>query len=230
MSLLDIRRQFVESSGRVDLVVDTVNYADRGANWFIQAGQRYLDRKLETGNARARYFGKLAYGTNTMKMPKARVIEKVIRAYPETKTELYKDNCPSLFVNDQLGVPKSYIPLTIRPAVGTVLDLIPGNEATISWSDITFHGLLFNINAEIDYGIEVDGLFYSPDLLMDTDRSFWTEEHPEILVASSFLAMERFYRNFDGLKESKASVDELIMQLDFDYVAQEIVNIVRLEG
>lgn len=46
MNLLQVRTKFVDTSGRFDLVVDTTNYADNGANFFIQAGQRYLDTIL----------------------------------------------------------------------------------------------------------------------------------------------------------------------------------------
>ncbi len=46
MNLLNIRTQWVERTGRFDLVVDTNDYVDNGANFFIQAGQRLLDSIL----------------------------------------------------------------------------------------------------------------------------------------------------------------------------------------
>ena len=230
MSLLEIRQKFIESSGRSDLVVDTLSYADAGANWFIQAGQRYLDHMLETGNARARYFGKLEATRNTMKIPRARVIESVVRSYPLPRLELYLSDRPDLFVSDIASAPVSYSRLVLRPVVGSNYSQTPGNAATISFEDTSYQGILFNAPSDMDYGIEISGLFYSPALMLDTDKSFWSEEYPEILVAAAFLSMERFYRNFEGLKECRASVEDMVQQLDFDYVAQEIVNITRLEG
>ena len=43
MNLLGIRTELVEKTGRFDLVVDRTNYADNGANFYIQAGQRLLE-------------------------------------------------------------------------------------------------------------------------------------------------------------------------------------------
>ncbi|MEG0323186.1 MAG: hypothetical protein RR619_04255, partial [Raoultibacter sp.] len=43
MTLLDIRKLFIKHCGRYDLV-DPDTMADDGANFFIQAGQRMLDR------------------------------------------------------------------------------------------------------------------------------------------------------------------------------------------
>ncbi len=44
MTLLQVRTNFITDSGRNDLVVDLTDYADRGANRFINAGQRCLAR------------------------------------------------------------------------------------------------------------------------------------------------------------------------------------------
>lgn len=230
MSLLEIRKKFIASSGRADLVIDEVSYADNGADWFIQAGQRYLDRMLETGNARARYFGKLEYSRNAMKIPRARVIEQVVRAYPAPKCEMVQSNDSQYYSTDSLDAPKYYHLLVLRPVVGSDYAQTPGINADISFTSSSYSGLRFNTASDQDYGIEITGLFYSPDLTIDTDISFWSEEHPEILVAAAFYSMERFYRNFEGLKECRASLEDMVQQLDFDYVAQEIVNIVRLEG
>jgi len=55
MNLLGIRTQFVERTGRFDLVVDTTDYVDNGANFFIQAGQRLLDSILPNRKDVGRY-------------------------------------------------------------------------------------------------------------------------------------------------------------------------------
>lgn len=231
MSLLDIRKKFVESSGRYDLVVDTDTWADNGADWFIQAAQKYLDCKLEVGHDHARYFGLLPYSQNSITIPKARVIKEVFRVYPDGRHPIWNKAWElSTSAEVVLGVPAYFMPLTLRSVIGSDFSKIPGNVANIAYQEAAYTGLWFDKAADMDYGLEVIGLFYSPELTADESKSFWTEGHPEILVAASFMCLERFYRNFEGLKESKASVDELCMQLDFDAVAQEIVNIVRLEG
>lgn len=237
MPLLDIRQKFVETSGRYDLVVDTTSWADSGADWFIKAGQRYLDRMLETGNARARYFKTLSAGDHTLRIQTARVIEKVFRITSEGKfqiAETTSDALRQLLITQaetgSTGAPQYYTPTSIRIGVNSDLSSIRADYATVTYADINYSGIFFGNKADVDYGIEIEGLFYSPDLIADTSMSFWTEVHPEILVMASFMSLERFYRNFEGSKEARAQVDDLVQQLDFDYVAQEIVNIVRLGG
>ena len=46
MNLLQIRKKFLDLSGRYDLVND--DYSDNGANFFINEGRKFLDRMDET--------------------------------------------------------------------------------------------------------------------------------------------------------------------------------------
>lgn len=234
MPLLDIRKMFVKMSGRYDLVVDEDTWSDNGADWFIQGAQRYLDRKLETGQARARYFGVLKSNERAMKIPCARVIEKVSYLVSDKKQPLIKVSSSTpieaWYAVTTPGPPTYYSPLTLKIAEGANFDNTIGLYADVMYQDSEYLGISFNKKADQNYGVEVEGLFYSPKLLADESISFWTEQNPDILVAASLMTLERFYRNLEGVKESKASVDDMVFQLDFDYVAQEIVNITRLEG
>ncbi len=237
MPLLDVRQKFIESTGRYDLVTDITSWADNGADWFIRAGQRYLDRELEIGRHKARYFTKLLPNHHSIHIPYARVIEKVYRLEVDSRTRLEEATIGTLiewFDEDTeeliLGAPQCYAPLLTKIAPDSDLSYVSGVFANASYESDAHAGLFFGVKADTTYGIEVEGLFYSPSLTLDTDKSYWTEEHPEILVASAFLSLERFYRNFEGVKECKAVVDDLVRQLNFDAVAQEIVNIVRMEG
>lgn len=237
MTLLEIRQKFVESSGRYDLVVDTTSWADNGADWFIRAGQRYLDRKLETGNARARFFGTLKAGQHTLRIPTARVIEKVFRItsegkfqIPEATTDSMRRLLNELAEQGETSAPSYYTPTPIRIAPDSDFSNIRGDYATVTYEDDNFTGVFFGAIADADYGLEIEGLYYSKTLSQDVHKSFWSEQHPEILVMAAFMSMERFYRNFEGSKEARAQVEDLVQQLDFDYVAQEIVNISVLEG
>jgi hypothetical protein len=236
MALLDIRQKFVEFTGRYDLVVDTDEFADNGADWFINAGQRYLDRSLDVGKVRAKYFGTLLANRHAMALPNTRVIEKVYAVVEGEQKELHKaeDEFIRWFYNkyreETLTRPYYYAPTVLRIAEDSSLASIPGDIATVQYQDEEYSGIFFGQKADQDYGIIVQGLFYSPKLLSDTSRSFWTEVHPEILIAASLLSIERLYRNFEGVKESRASVQELVAQLDMDAVAQLIVDINQMEG
>jgi len=42
----DTRKKFVTDSGRYDLVVDTTTWADNGADFFLESGEKYLNHFL----------------------------------------------------------------------------------------------------------------------------------------------------------------------------------------
>ena len=77
MTLLDIRTKFVEASGRYDLVVDVDNYVDNGANFFIQAGQRYLDCILPNPNSEKVFRKDIAAGDYDLFIKHLRYVEMV---------------------------------------------------------------------------------------------------------------------------------------------------------
>jgi hypothetical protein len=62
MTLLEVRKKLVELSGKYDLVIDTVDWVDNGANFYINAGQRWLDRKLDDKYTVQRKFATVASG------------------------------------------------------------------------------------------------------------------------------------------------------------------------
>lgn len=77
MNLLQIRTQLVKQSGRFDLVVDTVNYADNGANHFITSGQRLLDRMYSGKPQVGEYRRRINTGEELWLIPNARSVSKV---------------------------------------------------------------------------------------------------------------------------------------------------------
>lgn len=62
MTLLATRKRLVELSGRYDLVIDDMNWANNGADFFIQSGQRWLDRNATIAKSIAKYYKPLAVG------------------------------------------------------------------------------------------------------------------------------------------------------------------------
>lgn len=74
MNLLGIRTAFVKRTGRFDLVVDTTDYADDGADFFIQAAQRLLDSIMPYRKDIGRYI-------TTLNTNQSSVILKHIRAF-----------------------------------------------------------------------------------------------------------------------------------------------------
>ena len=77
MTLVLARQHLVELSGRYDLVVDNINWADNGADFFIRSGQRWLDRNSAIYQSGAKYFKTLAQGAWYDLIPDCRAIQEV---------------------------------------------------------------------------------------------------------------------------------------------------------
>ena len=77
MTLVATRQHLVELSGRYDLVVDDINWADAGADFFIKAGQRWLDRNAVIYQSVAKYLKVLAQGAWYDLIPDCRAIQEV---------------------------------------------------------------------------------------------------------------------------------------------------------
>ena len=55
-TLKDIRTLFVKRTGRYDLVVNTTDWADNGADAYILAGSKMLDRREEHEFSKAKHY------------------------------------------------------------------------------------------------------------------------------------------------------------------------------
>ena len=77
MNLKEVRTMLVDVSGRFDLVTNTTDYADNGANFFINAGMRWIEGKVEHPKSAARYVKDLTYGEFLVNMLYSRAIKEV---------------------------------------------------------------------------------------------------------------------------------------------------------
>ena len=238
MPLLDIRKLFVKFSGRYDLVNSIETYEDNGADFFIKAGQRYLDRLLDNGKMHARYYGQLEAGRSFMLIPMARVIYGAA-IYKATGSriclEYVRADELKLLLKTELDIaeqkqPTRFAPVGHRVVNAADLSNIPALWANVAYEDAEYTAVFFGNPSDAEYGVEIQGLFYSPSLDSDETKSYWTEEHPEVLVQAALYTLERFYRNFEGMKESKAAIDDLVKGIDMDTVAQQIVEFNQIGG
>lgn len=90
MTLLELRKLFVERTGRYDLVTDYAggDYSDNGADMFINAGLRWIDWKATTQRAHAWYRADI--GTRDFKLyfGRARSIKEVWLVDEDGRTPL----------------------------------------------------------------------------------------------------------------------------------------------
>ena len=64
----------------------------------------------------------------------------------------------------------------------------------------------------------------------DTDVSFWSVVHPEVLIMSSLRMVEVFNRNTEGVRDWDGAIATEMRTIDSDYVDEEIAKIDQMEG
>lgn len=217
MNLAQIRKDFIEATGRVDLVVDLVSYVDKGANEFIRRGQAMLDRMPYEGkNEYAEVGAKLDPGKYRVEMAAIRSIRNVRIENTEGTYFLRKTTVQDIQyalglnsfgqVSAERGTPFFYAAASAR-SVGAPTADTEGKR-----------GILVYPPAEQGVNVIVDGLFFSAPLTVDASVSFWTLVHPETLVQAAWYMLERYYRNSEGMKDHIEAIERDLRGIDMDYV------------
>jgi hypothetical protein len=217
MNLLGIRTKFVELSGRVDLVVDQTGYADNGADFFIQSGQKTLDALLPTQKSSALAIATVSSGDFIIATD-ARSIHGMflIRDDESVEGEL-KQLLPNVY-RERFGYKNGLVTEGGRPQYFTIENI--RDESNVP--DSTFSQVLvIGPTPDASYDIIIDGLYYPQKLVNDTDENFWSINHPDTLVQAGLYALERFYRNTQGMNDHMAAIMRDVQGIDYDIAEQE---------
>lgn len=212
MNLKEIRTEFVKKSGRFDLVEDTTNYTDDGADFFIQAGQRFLDQQLDSPKSKAVHPVSLIAGDTEIKADRCRSVNQIWLVREGKK--LFLDRIPFVdfqeyygdFTNVEDGVPTFYTIQDLRDTTNPVLE------------DLSNVGILIGPKSDAVYNGFVRGKFYSYSLDEDTDFNFWSVEYPQTLIQGALYTLERFYRNTQGMNDHLLAIQRDLQGIDFDVV------------
>ena len=94
MNLLQVRTQFRSISGRHDLVDS--HYSDNGADFYINAGQRHLDRRSKHQKSFASCFRFCEVGRMSVQFPYCRAVQEVWAATTSAKWQLEKRDLQDL--------------------------------------------------------------------------------------------------------------------------------------
>jgi hypothetical protein len=243
MNLLQIRTAFIQRSGRYDLVVDTTDWADNGANFYINSGQRFLDRLDTLPKSWGRHFTSVAAGRNYAIFPYCRAIKECWAMTSSERKRLRKIDISDLreYYNEPVGSvntgePEYYAPAALRIIPESDRLAIGEFEGIIDYADVMFdkhyeyNGVIFYPPPDETYNIEVWGLFYSPELSNDTDESFWSVVHPEVLLMAAMHQVEIMYRNTEGANDWLAAIQQEVVGLGKDFVEEHIAEVDQMEG
>lgn len=254
MNLLEIRQWFVKESGRYDLIIgdSTGAYADadmatwcadKGANNYINAGQRMLDRMQTHQKTYGRNFKVVDVGDFYVTFADCRAITEVWGQDTSDSTQgRYKLEKKSLrwlrreysnLVEIENGKPLYYAPAVLRSApVPTIDDL----GTLLAYADVLtesvdiYTGLVFFPPADSAYSIETWGMFYQPRFALETDETYWSVQHPELLVMAAQCVLEKFSRNTEGVKDWTMSIQMELDGINKDLAEEEIAELRRLGG
>lgn len=239
MNLLQVRRKFRELSGRADLVDDTG--ADTGADFFINEGRKYLDRKDETQKSWASCFKIINTGQFSVSFPYCRAIKEIWIATVTERWQLEKKRLQDLIAGYLTGLPSSrsngapefYSPCVSRyvPEDSSVITLAAfiGFVDTPAGNAHEYNSILLSTPVDQQMMIEIKGLFYSAELVADTDVNYWSEVHPMLLIQAAIRETEAANRNTQGIKDWNEVISTTMQQLGMDLVEEMIAEADQME-
>lgn len=244
MTLLTIRTAIRDKGGRFDLV--NSDYSDNGADYFINAGQKYLDGKFERGHVEARHFIRIASGAHAVMFADARSVREVYAAKALEDEARYKlervdldyirTNYYKIPAGTSSGYPLYWTPGIIRMSPAQYKVAIQNAGAIIGFADVAIkdgysrHGIIFAPPADDSYMLELIGMFASPTLVADADESFWTTRYPSLLFMAAMREIEIYHRNTQGVNDWSAAIAEMIRDIDSDVVDHNTHHIEEMEG
>jgi len=239
MDLLDIRKAFVQASGRFDLVVDTTHYvnnsANIGADFFINAGLRLLD-SLE-GSMPSSYRKDISAGDYKLTFKYARAIDRVDimnadgrKTLTPVRLETLRETYPLDPDKIGRGTPLMYAPMKgfLSPEQKSLTLANFSTEFTYDHYGVIFgasryqyNGILFMPPADTTYTVTVWGWFFNA-LEEDDDVCWWSENYPEVVIMAAQCVVEMFYRNSSGVADWMSAITQYLRGVDIDRVREEI--------
>ena len=236
MNLAEIRKWFVADSGRNDLMNE--DGSDNGADKYINAGQCFLDRLGVVSKRSAKSYYRLRPGQRDIVVKAARALEHVFVVYDGIRILL--DKKPEIEVLDRLstlssspGAPVAYAILNNRMVdkVWTYEAPIESNIPLASYgNDAESIGIMLIPAPDRACILEVIGVFYSNPLVQDSDQSFWSVRHPEVLVKAALFELETFFRNTEGANDWLSAVNADVTRIEMDVVEEESNGIKQMWG
>lgn len=238
MNLLQTRTKFRELSGRFDLVNE--DFSDNGADFFINEGRKFLDRMDETQKSWASAFEFIELGGFAVHFQHCRAIKEVWMSTTVARWQLEKINLQELISGYLTGMPSSRdvgSPLYFSPTITRISPhdtTVADFEGFIGFIDISagnthgYNTILINVPTEEKVMVEIKGLFYSPELVNDTDENYWSSQHPLLLYMAAMHHIEITNRNTQGVNDWTSQIMVMMKQLGMDLVEEIIAEVSQI--
>lgn len=241
MNLIQLRQKFRELSGRFDLV--NSDYSDNGADFFINAGSKFLDRLDETQKSWASKFKLLSVRQFSVVFPYCRAVKEVwLSDATNGRWQLEKKSLQDLIAGYLTGLPSSRTEGTPKYYAPCITRYIPEElgaddfEAFAGYVEVPsgnaheFNAILLNVPVQYQTLVDIRGLFYAAELLSDTDENYWSAVHPMLLYMSAMRQVEISNRNTQGVNDWTSAITTEMAQLGMDLVEELISEANQMEG
>lgn len=245
-----IRKKFVEMSGRYDLV--KTDWNDDGADFFLNLGQRFLDRFTRHRKSVAKFVTDIDGDTWVIPVENCRAVDEVyvrgtdgaivkLDKYPYSDFRQY---LRKMVTDADPGTPAYYAVVNLRGYPDESEDFgdyEDTEDIQQTWDGVNPHysriGIIVYPKPDESLELSVYGLFYSPELsavyasgAWTQTASYWTTEHPDALLYAALYKMETFYRNTEGSKDWLGVLQLEVATYDYDLVEEEMADLDCMEG
>jgi hypothetical protein len=239
MNLLEVRTQFVKVSGRYDLVTDAISFADNGADFYINSGQRFLDKAVTVPENTATIFLPLGEYALTFQYG-IRSIQRVFVNSSTSRFQLPKKDLSELknsFAEPvnliTTGGPTCYaladlraLETTDKNSLGEFINLTH-DETDLKYD---YRGIIIAPPVDEAYVVEISGLFEQFVLSNDTDENWWTIREPDMLIKAALYQLEISSRGTENARNFLSSLTSEITLLEKDFVEEEVSDIDNMKG
>jgi len=217
------RKKLVDISGRYDLVADAAggDYTDLGlANWYLNSAQQRLDNLLQYNKSTAWLYKELPANTSMITFQQCRFVKEVYEQTDDSDQERTRVTWWTLNV----GLAPEQ-----REAVAED-DPLQEGELVIDWTKNIVFGEHYATQAvyvepsDTARLIVVEAEWYSRHLTDDADKSFWTVQHPQLLVRAAQREMEVDMRNSQGVNDMDQPLLADIQNIYRNLVAEEMAG------
>ena len=240
MNLREVRKLFIEQSGRYDLWNE--DGSDNGADRFIQAGQKHLETLVHWDKMDA-VKNLFLNGASNFMLERVRVIKHVYArlTHFDRFVELIRVDLAQArnyaLMNNENAFPLFYTPIRMRGQIDNIetenffLNL-EGYTDVLDSQNFSSVGILLTpfISKTQRVQIEVHGLFRSDILTVDTDTNYWTSEWPNVLLQAAMRELEISNRNTQGVRDWDAAITSALIQQDMDSVMDESYDVTCMLG
>jgi len=239
MNLLQFRQKFRTLSGRFDLVNE--DGSDNGADFFINAAQRHLDRLDETQKSWGISYKFCEVDHYAVSFPYCRAVKEVWVATITARYQLEKKDLQDLIAEYFTTLPSgidSGSPLYYSPTVTRhIPEAIPADDFesfagyvdVISADHYAYNTVLISPPTDEKLLVEVKGLFYTAELIEDTDKSYWSEVHPNVLVMATLREIEIINRNTQGVNDWDNAIAAAVSGIGKDLVEELIAGVSQIK-